>query len=372
METSYTNYEIYDIIDNHKVSIEVLELNMNNYEGTNFTISLTNKTNNAILLNGEQFLILDDYGKMIKPRVKSLSLAMNAFVVKIQDEVPPFVPAGQRVVFKLEYEGLTTDIIKLWFNIENIIENKAYIIEKWMLLLSVNSFDSSILKQGDLAHIVNFAYRYNKIDKIKPYFASDQIKISSDVLDRLSFELDGEFLKENYSMIDNDIIYDFLMNKNLYNMNLAKIYLSTNELRDYIKKNLIYIEENITKTESWIFHCTDKDEYMHIELIEKVIEWSMVYTKSLKEWHYSYINDDFFKKKRQAFKNLNLTYSLVLFNTKLSPKNVNSILITKEFIDISSQALDQLQSSYKGITDDTIRKIKDPVSKQKYTEDFYK
>jgi hypothetical protein len=113
----------------------------------------------------------------------------------------------------VSFETFAHQFSKLWLNIENIITGKAYIFEYWMLSLQMNQLDSQYFIENDLAHMLNFAYKFNLTDNLWRLDRGKDGLITEDILKRLIFIIDENFVNKYKNNIDNKLIKTLEKNK---------------------------------------------------------------------------------------------------------------------------------------------------------------
>ncbi|MGD9679124.1 MAG: helix-turn-helix domain-containing protein [Vulcanibacillus sp.] len=292
-----TEYPIYELVENENLIIDVTDIRI--YQGITISLSVTNKTSRQIHINPDNFLLMDIEGTTVKAKTQPIT-DYDGYTIssKPLHELPPFIPPYVKANIVLMYEYSVNDYFKLWINIDDVFLNKAFIIKSLLILQRENKNDLRRLVNDDKAYYFNYLFKYNKLTNYNPNLDP---KISVDIIPLLLYKIDDVFIRNHLIFFEEDTLKQLIIDKKYFDLNLVRKLFDIENQKAIIKKNFDIIENQIISHNTSILSITGNEDFLDQEIIEKIIQWYITYVKDLKEWHYKYINDDFYKKNKKIF-----------------------------------------------------------------------
>jgi transcriptional regulator with XRE-family HTH domain len=354
-KTVISELDVYQLLENENLIFDITSINIR--EDMSISITVENKISQMIYLNPDNFLLIDVEGNIIRP--KSYPITRNPYDFTLPQPshiLPPFIPPFSKVNIILNFEKPVDRDLKLWINIENIIEKAVFIIKVPLINQQILNQDISNIDNNERIYYFNYLYRYNMLTNNG---SERNPKINLEIIPFLNFSIDFEFISKHPSVFDRETIKQLIIDGEYFDINFIRMAFDLNNQRVAIKNNFDLIEKLLKENKSSAFLHVEKDEeFLDEEIIEKMILWNIIYAKNVKEWHYNYIDDTFYKKHKDIIRSLSFTNSLNLFRSKISDEIINSIILDIEPIDIPLHKIVKLDKYYPGrIFQETIDKL---------------
>jgi len=379
IDKEISEYPIYDLAENENLIVDITDIYI--FQGISVSLSITNKTAKQISVNANNFLLVDSKGTAVKAKMQPIT-DYDGFTIshKPLHELPSFIPSYAKANIVLVYENSDVEVLKLWINIEDVFMNKVFIIKIPLIMQDKYKSDLKNISNEDKAYYFNYLIRYNKLEYRQ--FTLNP-KINSEIIPLFRFPVDYEFIRKHLNIFEEETLKKLIHEKKYFDLNLVKKLFDLEEQKKIIKQNFDVIENQIMNHTN-IFNTTAEDDFLDEDIIEKIIELTIIHTKSFKEWHYKYIDDDFYKNHKKVFENLDFRKSLNLFYTKMSNEIVNTIILEKQLGDfplfkvvkldeyfpnrIHQKTIDALVLRYDFNTIEDLVSIKGKVSDETYSE----
>ncbi len=335
-------YRIYEVIENEKCVIEVLDVSI--HQDYEITVSITNKTNGEITISHSNFVFLNEQGKLIEPKKNTIyNIDDNPIGANLLHQIPSFIPAKKKTNILLIYSGIT-DGAFLWINIPQVITNVSFVLLSKSLRNHQNHTAIERFSRNELIDFYNFNYKKGEI----PRMTSDFPKISLDMMKSMIFCINSDFIMKYQHIFDSMVLAHIASNEPFLGFNFVIQHITDVSLiRDLIKKNWSIIEDDCANLNCRIIKYEEAQPFMDDEIIEKVIKLRIRLAKDYRKWMLRYINDDNIESYRSEICMLSFSRNADLFESNLKIESVNQIICDSDLSALSEQAILKLMRYYR-------------------------
>jgi transcriptional regulator with XRE-family HTH domain len=316
-------YRIYETIENNECSI-ILN-NLFHYPSGTIVLTLKNKSNNNIVLKPEYFLLLNNEGNQINSKKDHVYDNYGEDVVgkKHMHEIPSFLPPQSSVEVKLVFESFV-DVQRLWFDIPHAISKACFIIRGKSFLNSGVQY--SYLTPMEKDDIIDY-YNFNYVRKTLPETQTSLPKINEEILSDLIIPKKVSFYKTYSHLFDQEIINKAVTNDEFVDFDFTKKHIADPlKLREIVKNNWELIEKACDFKNCSIVKFSNKEDFMDLEIIEKIIMLTIKLKLKYKDWTLEYISSENIEKLKPYLIQLTVFDNLILYKSKLNENEIKEIL----------------------------------------------
>ncbi len=347
-------FRVYEKFESNNGCLEVDEITIINE--TIINLSIQNHTNKSVILKPENFILIDDQGKNVQPVIDNLSNYDYETVKSIyRHNIPSIIPPSSLIKVELVYSRLSVNA-NLWINIQELMVNISfYIHSKNHTIQQTNT----LWQYDEIIDFYSFKIKKNSL----PIYGSNYPLIDDKIADKIHYPSVSTFFnKYHYIFTDEAKLLLAKTHPNV-DMDFVKSHIrDVDTLRSTFKRNLEKIEADCKNGHCSYLSINKPEPFMDNEIIYFLLRISLTYFKILKEWMFTYVNDDFLKQNQNLFENLPFKTLISLFDTNLSSDIVNDMLEHTEPIEeyFTLKLINHYSKKIKSTTKDAIL-VKLPV-----------